>query len=211
LKAGDYFGENALLRNEPRTATIKATSDVKALKITRKIFTDLGLDQKLLFAKRGAVGGAAAGDAKIQAPAKKSPDEIALISSALKSNSNLNTMIELDDAKIKGITDLMWKETVPAGTAVITQGDLQADFFYVLQSGSMAVSKKADDDGKEGQSVEAAVGTEIGTIPAGSSFGELALLLLCTTCSNYHREGRVSSFRHCPAAVQRCDDESNRS
>ena len=34
-QAGDYFGENALLRDEPRTATITAASDVQALTLGR--------------------------------------------------------------------------------------------------------------------------------------------------------------------------------
>lgn len=38
LKQGDYFGENALLRNEPRSATIKAVSEIKTLKITQELF-----------------------------------------------------------------------------------------------------------------------------------------------------------------------------
>lgn len=174
LKGGDYFGENALLRNEPRTATIKATGDVKALKITRKVFTSLGLDQKLEFPKRGAVAGGAAIAAEIKAPTPKTDDEIKLISTALKSNANLNTMTNLDDAKIKALTDVMWKENVPANQAIITQGDMQADYFYVVQSGSFGITKA--ESGKEGQSVESAAAAAVGEVGAGGSFGELALL-----------------------------------
>lgn len=38
LKAGDYFGENALLRDEPRAATIKAVTTLSTYKITREKF-----------------------------------------------------------------------------------------------------------------------------------------------------------------------------
>lgn len=40
LKQGDYFGENALLRNEPRSATIKAITEIKTLKIIQEKFKD---------------------------------------------------------------------------------------------------------------------------------------------------------------------------
>lgn len=56
LGAGDYFGENALLRNEPRTATIAAESEVSCLKIGRERFQDLGLHEKLEFPKREESG-----------------------------------------------------------------------------------------------------------------------------------------------------------
>jgi len=40
-KPGDYFGELSLLRNEPRAASIFATSDVKVLSLDRHSFKRL--------------------------------------------------------------------------------------------------------------------------------------------------------------------------
>lgn len=161
LKAGDYFGENALLRNEPRNATIKATKEVVTLKITRKSFMSLGLQDKLEFPKRGAVGGGAQvqvrchGGAQVQAevkpPSSKSDADVTLIKKALQENVNLNTIANLDDVRMKAMCDVMWKEDVAEGTALIKQNDLQADYFYIVQQG-----------------LEAAATAQLGTIEAAT-------------------------------------------
>eukprot|EP00930_Biecheleria_cincta_P032017 TRINITY_DN2221_c0_g1_i1.p1 TRINITY_DN2221_c0_g1~~TRINITY_DN2221_c0_g1_i1.p1 ORF type:complete len:772 (-),score=233.40 TRINITY_DN2221_c0_g1_i1:174-2489(-) len=173
LKEGDFFGENALLRNEPRNATIKASGEVKALKITRDAFTKLGLGEKLQFPKRGAVGGGAQVLAEIKPPSPKTPEQMKLIAEALKANANLNTIAHLDDERIKGITDVMWKEDIKAGQKIVTEGDLQADYFYIVQEGSFAIKKEEKEDARK--SVAAAM-ESLGTVEAGGSFGELALL-----------------------------------
>jgi len=41
LQAGDYFGELALLRNEPRQATVTAVGPVKCLTIDREHFNQV--------------------------------------------------------------------------------------------------------------------------------------------------------------------------
>ena len=56
LKAGDHFGENALLRNEPRQATIMAESELSLVMITRDKFKEVGLNEKLYFKSRRVVG-----------------------------------------------------------------------------------------------------------------------------------------------------------
>jgi CRP-like cAMP-binding protein len=140
LKDGDYFGENALLRDEPRTATITAEADVSALKITRDKFKELGLNDKLQFANRKAVG-AGGGPKKLETkpPSPKTDEEKDLIGAALRRNENLQTMVTLDDERVKCMVDIAWKENVPKGTALITEGDLNADYFYVVQDGSFEI------------------------------------------------------------------------
>merc|ERR1719218_388482 len=71
------------------------------------------------------------------------------------------------------MTNLMWKQDVAKGTAIIKEGDENADYFYVVNSGSFEVTKVPD-----GQSAEKHVGrsNSVGTIEKGKSFGELALL-----------------------------------
>ncbi|CAL1156629.1 unnamed protein product [Cladocopium goreaui] len=170
LKTGDYFGENALLRDEPRTATIKAVGRLKALKITRDQFVELGLREKLDFPQRKAVGGNVQ-NIVVKDPTPKTESQRVLISNALKANENLQSVVDLDIPRIKAICDIAWQEAVPKGTKLITEGDLNADYFYIVQSGSFNVIVEGKD------SVEAKpAGSSSARIGPGGSFGELALL-----------------------------------
>lgn len=173
LKAGDYFGEQALLRDDRRNASIIAKDPIKALKITREQFRSQGLHEKLEFAKRGAVAGGAATDAEIKPPSSKTPDEINKIIKALKDNTNLSAMLEIDDASCRKMADMMWKENVRKNEKVITEGDLNADYFYVINEGAFDISKKQEGEKSADESINRR--GSLGTLEKGS-FGELALL-----------------------------------
>lgn len=171
LKGGDYFGENALLRNEPRTATITAIEELSGIKITRKLFAELGLDQKLAVEARGAVGAGASDEVEVKPPSPKDASQVKFITDAIKNNKNLTSLDVLDDKKAAAMAEKMWLETVASGTAVITQGDLKADYFYVVKKGTFEITVA-----EEAQSAGSAVGTAVGSLSDGQSFGELALL-----------------------------------
>jgi len=183
LKCGDYFGESALLRDEPRTATIVAESELVALKITRELFKELGLTEKLMFANRKAVcAGAGGRTLATKPPSPKTEQEKALIAEALRKNENLQTMVTLDDSRIESITQVAWKETVQTGTDLITEGDLQADYFYIVQEGSFEIFVLDQSSEVQAQSAEGAISKgeskSVSTMTKGGSFGELALLYL---------------------------------
>ena len=180
LRPGDYFGENALLRDEPRTATIKADTRLVTLRITREKFQELGLHERLQFANRKAVGGGAVKQASgARAPSPKTPREREFLAEALRRNLNLQTILAFDEARVEQMIDVAWKEDVKEGTELITEGDLVADYFYIVQEGSFQVFVSEE----AGQSAERALSgrgdaAPVSTVSPGGSFGELALLYL---------------------------------
>mmetsp|Transcript_23229 Transcript_23229/g.53454 ORF Transcript_23229/g.53454 Transcript_23229/m.53454 type:complete len:815 (+) Transcript_23229:67-2511(+) len=183
LRTGDYFGEGALLRDEPRTATILAATAMSTLKVTREKFKQLGLNEKLQFATRKAVGmGGRGGNLKVKPPTEKSPEDRQLIAEALRNNENLQTMVSLDETRIDAIIDVAWKEEVAEGVEVIQEGDLSADYFYIVESGTVEIV--VAETAPENKSAESALGNNGGSpqvvsnLGKGGSFGELALLYL---------------------------------
>eukprot|EP00929_Paragymnodinium_shiwhaense_P117607 TRINITY_DN8841_c0_g1_i1.p1 TRINITY_DN8841_c0_g1~~TRINITY_DN8841_c0_g1_i1.p1 ORF type:complete len:926 (-),score=212.56 TRINITY_DN8841_c0_g1_i1:224-3001(-) len=172
VQAGDFFGEVALIKDVTRTATITAESKLEALMITRSAFTRLGLHDKLSFTRRPAVAAGSAEEVMMEKPTRKTSSERELIAKALRKNHFLAEMVSLDAAAIREMTDRMWEKEVPAGEAVIQQGDLHGHYFYVVQDGSFeVVVRSAGNCCLEG--VGRASQMHIGR---GSSFGELALM-----------------------------------
>jgi len=178
LKHRDFFGEVSLLRDEPRTATITALTNLLTIRITRTQFMQLGLNEKIQFPTRKAVAaGGKKPNAKTQQPSPKTPEERAGMVDALKSNKNLQELVGLQTNHMDALIDIAWKENVKDGTSIIVEGDADADFFYVIQEGSFEIFIKPKEE-EEGQSLKAAEAAtqSVGVVSKGQSFGELALI-----------------------------------
>jgi len=180
LKAGDYFGENALLRNEPRQATIIAESKLVCFKITRSNFQKLGLQTQLTFGNRKAFFCGRQAEAKSKKPSTKDERDYTLISNALKSNDNLKVMTSMDDSRCRKLADLMWEENVGTGDDIITEGDMQnAFYFYIVKDGNFEIWQSNSPDQQDGRNLGDLMQSKmLSSVGKGGSFGELALLYL---------------------------------
>uniref|UniRef100_A0A7S4QWI1 cGMP-dependent protein kinase n=1 Tax=Alexandrium monilatum TaxID=311494 RepID=A0A7S4QWI1_9DINO len=182
LKACDFFGEQALLRNQPRTATVRAKTAISTLRITREKFQELRLHDRLQFHGRKAVAaGTGKHNTKIRPSPAKSRKAKQFIGEALQANNNLQAIVQLTEPGIQELADAAWMEFVPEGREVIMEGDQEAEYFYIVQQGTFKVLQEA----APGQSAEMAVSRskssgsnsrQVATIGVGGSFGELALL-----------------------------------
>jgi len=175
LAEGDYFGEQALLSDKPRNATIKAVQPVQAKVLDRKDFEALGLKRRLHFKKRRAVFDIDGGNEKIAGTTRaKSPTEIAFIVKAMQANAHLGLLLPSNKVDLEKIAESANHLKAIAGTDIIVEGDLESDNFYILESGEIIVRK----NGKQVTEY-----TE-----SGASFGELALIHRAPRAATVHCE-----------------------
>ena len=132
---GSSFGELALLYNSPRAATVVAKSDAIVWAIDRKPFR--------------------------RALTKGSRKKLHEYERFLTQVSEFSALSSFERSKI---AESLEEVSYPANHVICKQGDA-GDTFYLIKSGSVAVSKVDDQGVKE----------EVGILSCGNYFGELAL------------------------------------
>eukprot|EP00928_Gymnodinium_smaydae_P045149 TRINITY_DN30138_c0_g1_i1.p1 TRINITY_DN30138_c0_g1~~TRINITY_DN30138_c0_g1_i1.p1 ORF type:complete len:839 (+),score=90.11 TRINITY_DN30138_c0_g1_i1:101-2617(+) len=172
LSVGDYFGEQALLKNTTRNASIIALSELSTLTVTRAQFQSYGLHEAFACHHRHAVQGRT-DDVAVLPPSEKSLEERILIADAIRSNTNLTTFIGLSSVQIDHLVDVATKLAIAKGTELIRQGDSIADYFYVVQDGRFDITVVSKGDSLEEAESRAEC---VLTVSRGGSFGELALI-----------------------------------
>jgi len=162
LSDNDYCGEQGLLRSTVRNATVKAAVNTVTLRCNKKLFDNV-LREKVRFARREPRRKAivATYNTSTDGPTgdtSKTEKERSWLTERIQDNIMFSSV----DQKIRGVAvDNMFKQTVLAGIDLITQGDVNARTFYVVESGEFDVFVDSD---------------HVGAIQRGGCFGELALM-----------------------------------
>lgn len=97
-----------------------------------------------------------------------------------KTLQNSFIFADLGERELSSIIDAFEKTDFKDNAEILHQGDEQADYFYVVFTGS--VSYHVDDE-------------EVGSSKAGSSFGELSLLYKSPRAATVKAKGECTTFR----------------
>jgi len=176
LAAGDYFGERELLHEETARATVWAKKDLQLItySITRDLFWQLGLHEKLLLPRRRAIKNwredAHGSFAKSLAP-KKTKADLDFLAKALRANAYLPSFCELTDGLVSELAEAASLRSADAGEVLMRQGDLHSCCLWIVQRGAFEIKGTG-----LGGSISALAGSWEGRVGAGDSFGELELL-----------------------------------
>ncbi len=119
IGAADDFGERALLRDTPRTATIRALTEMRLLTIEREAFLE-----------------ALMGEAGVHFEA---PDRLDVpLAEVLQ---GLTAFEGLDQTTLRRLAGAAWRTTLAAGTTVFDVGD-ESDAAYVILSGRVELQRE---------------------------------------------------------------------
>jgi len=160
LVESDYCGEQGLLRQTVRNATVRAVLPTVTLKCDKATF-DRVLKDTVRFAKREAVLGnyvEPTTESQPQGDTRKTQRQRMWLMEKIADNLMFST---LDEEKRLGAVDQMYLQEVPHGKDLIVQGDTDARTFYVVESGEFEVYVDSE---------------LVAQIPRGGCFGELALM-----------------------------------
>lgn len=163
LHAGDYCGEQALLNDCVRTASIQALCHVQCVTLQQRAFKNLlGKQSENMFAKRSAKRAAVvAMPVPVRPVARKSILKPSKVRNWLLERVGSNLLFETMTHEQKyAIIDRMHKRDILAGTEMIVEGE-DGDEFYVIDKGEFSVIVK---------------GETVATLVKGQCCGELALL-----------------------------------
>merc|ERR1711892_1113769 len=136
LAPGVLFGELAILYNCRRTASIKCKSDVSLWAMERSIF-----------------------QAVVKSAGQAKDEEWFNLLKKVKDSN------QFAEAKLRKIADCLEEETFEAGSLIFKQG-ASGDFFYVIQSGEVDITKNNSNGGED----------PVVVLTAGEFFGEKALV-----------------------------------
>jgi len=203
LKAGDYFGEAALVNQSKRGASVQAHGPIKTFYLERAAFAHLFQEERfnVQFAKRAAISAeaaTAAGKAQpvaaVLAPPDAMRDKPAATRNVILQAVRGNLLFEGLSFEHKNlIIDQMYRMEVRNGTTVIKQGD-RGDNLYVVESGAFDVFVSVSGRTRR-----------VSQRGPGTVFGELALMYnspraATVTVSAARRARRLRARRPRPTA-----------
>eukprot|EP00931_Biecheleriopsis_adriatica_P026619 TRINITY_DN16179_c0_g1_i1.p1 TRINITY_DN16179_c0_g1~~TRINITY_DN16179_c0_g1_i1.p1 ORF type:complete len:914 (-),score=141.05 TRINITY_DN16179_c0_g1_i1:103-2844(-) len=150
LRVGDYFGENELLRDDLRTATVVATAELTCLKLTRAKFHELGLGRYFRFPQRDKNFNKMRAVPEKQ-PTEKTSEQKEFILNSLTALFETDAVVLLEgkssedqEAAKASLIEEAWAEEVKAGDCVLTL-NRDNNYFYIVQAGSLV--QNYDDSG----------------------------------------------------------------
>ena len=122
LRAGDFFGEDVILSNEPRENTIIATEDTMTISMTKEV-----LDRLL------------SGSERIKSLIDKQYIERKLRADLRR----VSIFTHMSDNRFNEILNKVELLTIPTGTVVFNEGD-EGDAFYLIRNGKVNVTSNVN-------------------------------------------------------------------